>query len=71
MYNHILIPTDGSELSTMALEEGIALAKALGARVTVVTVTTPFHVCVQPVNATPLVVYRLAFGSPRSFADVD
>jgi hypothetical protein len=28
-------------------------------------------VCVQPVSATPLVVYRLAFGSPRSFADVD
>lgn len=44
MYNHILIPTDGSELSKMALYEGIALAKALGARVTVVTVTTPFHV---------------------------
>src|SRR5262245_66057139 len=30
-----------------------------------------FGVCVQPVSATPLVVYRLAFGSPRSFADVD
>ena len=44
MYKHILIPTDGSELSEMALREGIALAKALGARVTVVTVTTPFHV---------------------------
>ena len=28
-------------------------------------------VCVQPVSATPLAVYRLAFGSPRSFADVD
>ena len=28
-------------------------------------------VCVQPVSATPLVVYRLAFRSPRSFADVD
>jgi hypothetical protein len=27
--------------------------------------------CVQPISATPLVVYRLAFGSPRSFADVD
>jgi hypothetical protein len=27
--------------------------------------------CVHPVSATPLVVYRLAFGSPRSFADVD
>ena len=44
MYNHILIPTDGSELSKMAIYEGVALAKALGARVTVVTVTTPFHV---------------------------
>jgi nucleotide-binding universal stress UspA family protein len=44
MYQHILIPTDGSELSKKALEEGVALAKALGARVTVVTVTTPFHV---------------------------
>ena len=44
MFKHILIPTDGSELSKMALEEGVALAKALGARVTVVTVTTPFHI---------------------------
>jgi hypothetical protein len=30
-----------------------------------------FGVRVQPVSATPLVVYRLAFGSPRSFAGVD
>ena len=44
MYNHILISTDGSELSKMAIYEGVALAKALGARITVVTVTTPFHV---------------------------
>jgi nucleotide-binding universal stress UspA family protein len=44
VYNHILIPTDGSELSKMALYEGVALAKALGARVSVVTVTTPFHI---------------------------
>jgi nucleotide-binding universal stress UspA family protein len=44
MYKHIVIPTDGSELSKMALQEGVALAKALGGRVTVVTVTTPFHV---------------------------
>jgi nucleotide-binding universal stress UspA family protein len=44
MYKHILIPTDGSELSKLALEEGVALAKALDARVTVITVTTPFHV---------------------------
>ena len=44
MYTHILIPTDGSELSKLAREEGVALAKALNARVTVITVTTPFHV---------------------------
>ena len=44
MYKHILIPTDGSELSKLALEEGVALAKALDAHVTIITVTTPFHV---------------------------
>jgi nucleotide-binding universal stress UspA family protein len=44
MYQHILIPTDGSELSKIALQEGIALAKALAARVTALTVTAPFHV---------------------------
>ena len=32
MYNHILIPTDGSELLSMAFYEGVALVKALGAR---------------------------------------
>lgn len=44
MFTHILLPTDGSELSKMALREGVDLANALGARVTVVTVTTPFDV---------------------------
>jgi len=44
MYAHILLPTDGSELSKMAIREGVDLAKALGARVTVVTVTMPFDV---------------------------
>jgi nucleotide-binding universal stress UspA family protein len=44
MYTHILLPTDGSELSKMAVREGVDLAKALGARVTVITVTTPFDV---------------------------
>jgi len=44
VYKHILIPTDGSELSEAAIDHGIALAKALGAKVTAVTVTAPFHV---------------------------
>ncbi len=44
MYKHILIPTDGSDLSQEAIEHGIALAKAVGARVTALTVTEPFYV---------------------------
>ncbi|MGD0105849.1 MAG: universal stress protein [Rhodopila sp.] len=43
MYNNILIPTDGSELAAKAVEQGIALAKCLGARVTALTVLEPFH----------------------------
>ena len=43
MYRHILIPTDGSERSEQAIAPGVALAKALGAKVTGVTVFPPFH----------------------------
>jgi nucleotide-binding universal stress UspA family protein len=34
MYKHVLLPTDGSELSGRATNAGIQLAKALGAKVT-------------------------------------
>jgi nucleotide-binding universal stress UspA family protein len=34
MYKHILIPTDGSDLSRAAALDGVRLAQALGARVT-------------------------------------
>ena len=44
MFKHVLIPTDGSALSRMALDRGLALAKSLDARVTVLHVATPFHV---------------------------
>ena len=43
MYRHILIPTDGSPLSDKAVAAGLQLAAHLKARVTVVTVTEPFH----------------------------
>lgn len=43
MYKHILIPTDGSDLSTKAIKEGSAFAKSLRAKVTAVTVTPTFH----------------------------
>jgi hypothetical protein len=32
MYKHILIPTDGTELSKKAIDQGLALAKAVNAR---------------------------------------
>jgi len=44
MYKNILIPTDGSELAGKAVQHGIAFAKEIGARITLLTVTTPFHV---------------------------
>jgi nucleotide-binding universal stress UspA family protein len=44
MYKNILVPTDGSELSQIAVKEAVALAKVLNAKVTGVTVTLPFHV---------------------------
>ena len=42
MYRHILIPTDGSPLSASAVENAALLAKAIGAKVTVLTVVEPF-----------------------------
>ena len=43
MYTNILVPTDGSELAEKAVRHGIALAKRIGAKVTVLTVLPPFH----------------------------
>ena len=39
MYEHLLIATDGSELARKAVEQGLALAKALNAKATAITVT--------------------------------
>jgi nucleotide-binding universal stress UspA family protein len=53
MHKHILIPTDGSALSQAAVEYGIALAKSVGAKVTIVTVSAPFHTfAVEPLALT-------------------
>ena len=43
MYKHVLIPTDGSRAGAKAVAHGIALAKATGAKVTILTVLQPFH----------------------------
>jgi nucleotide-binding universal stress UspA family protein len=44
MYTHILVPTDGSELSQKGVDHALSLAKALGSKVTVITVTDPFPI---------------------------
>jgi len=43
MYQHILIPTDGSALSAKAVREGIDLAKSVNARVTLFTASLPYY----------------------------
>jgi nucleotide-binding universal stress UspA family protein len=46
MYKHILIPTDGTALSKNAIDHGLALAKAVNARVTTGTVSRPYSTLV-------------------------
>jgi hypothetical protein len=41
MYANILLSTDGSEVAQKGIEQGIALAKALNAKITIITVTEP------------------------------
>ena len=52
MFKHILVPTDGSELSAKCISQAIEFAKSLSARVTGITVSQPFHVF----SADPLMV---------------
>ena len=42
MFTHILIATDGTELSNKAVLEGVALAKLLGAKLTAIHVSEPW-----------------------------
>jgi nucleotide-binding universal stress UspA family protein len=41
VYRHILIPTDGSELAERGVVHGLALAKSVGAKVSVIFVVEP------------------------------
>jgi len=44
MYANILLSTDGSDVAKKGVKHGIALAKALNAKVTVITVTEPLPI---------------------------
>jgi nucleotide-binding universal stress UspA family protein len=43
MYRKIVVATDGSEIAGKAVDQAIALAKELGAKLTAVTVTEPYE----------------------------
>ena len=43
MFQHILLPTDGSELAQKAIGYGVTFAKEQGAKVTAIIVSRPFH----------------------------
>jgi nucleotide-binding universal stress UspA family protein len=43
LFKNILVATDGSDLAAKAVEQGVSLAKEIGAKITAVTVTEPFH----------------------------
>lgn len=42
MFRHVLVPTDGSELSNRAVESAVSFAKAIGARITFFYVLSDF-----------------------------
>lgn len=54
MFKHILLPTDGSGLSLGAVDQGIALAAALGADVHAFHVVAPFSAFSYMVGLTDL-----------------
>jgi nucleotide-binding universal stress UspA family protein len=52
MFKHIMIATDGSELAAKAVSTGLALAKAHGAKVTIITVTEPRTILIPDKSVT-------------------
>ena len=44
LYHHLLVPSDGTALSRRALDQALALAKALGAQLTLLHVQPPLPV---------------------------
>ena len=42
MFKHVLIPTDGTDVTAKAVDTAISLARSLGARLSTLTVKEPF-----------------------------
>jgi nucleotide-binding universal stress UspA family protein len=54
MFKHLLIPTDGSDLSRKAVLYGVQLAKESGAKVTGLTVAEPYQVATMDTVLVPI-----------------
>ncbi|MGA0115555.1 MAG: universal stress protein [Burkholderiales bacterium] len=54
MFKHILLPTDGSKLADRAIVRGIALARSLKARLTLLTVVPEFRMIADESFAVPM-----------------
>src|SRR5258708_5371519 len=50
MYKHLLIPTDGSHLSELAIQKGVQLAQSMNAKITGVYVIPKFHILTYRVD---------------------
>ncbi len=70
MYKHILIATDGSELAAKAVTTGLALAKALGAKVTAVNATEPWTAMVTGEAALAFPIEEYEKSSAESAAKI-
>ena len=63
MYKHILVPTDGSKLSTKAIKTAARLAKMCGARLT--------GLSVMPPNPMPIYAESISYGiAPRNYKEI-
>lgn len=54
MFKHILLPTDGSKLADRAIARGMALAKSVGAKLTLLTVVPEFRMIADESFAVPM-----------------
>jgi nucleotide-binding universal stress UspA family protein len=68
LVQEFLIPTDGSDLATKAVEQGVQFAKEIGAKITAVTVTEPYHllsVAPSQLEYTPIEYKKHGRPTPR------
>ena len=54
MFKHILVPTDGSDLSRKAILYGVQLAKESGGKVTGLTVAEPYRIATMDTVLIPV-----------------